>query len=166
MHDHARAGVPSQNSVIVSGHGNFRVAPGLADHWDGQGDDSATMDADVEPFILEESMPDGVLFNEVLSPIQVDGSRKTKLVLTYRRTSGVMATSREGPRRGDELPSHHARSTPVNIACDAEPLADATCRKTQLRSRRADVQGRIEGQRHLRLRDPGVPWNAMVAGIT
>ncbi len=70
---HARAqavedGIPYR-VAILPGKGNFRVAPDLPSHWNGNGGDSSSSnDSTNPPFILDEHMPRGTWFSETLAP--------------------------------------------------------------------------------------------------
>jgi hypothetical protein len=48
--------------AVLPGYGNFRVAPDSADFWAGVGMAGTVTDATTPPFILEDTLPEGIRF--------------------------------------------------------------------------------------------------------
>ena len=50
--------------AILSGQGNYRVAPDGADFWEGNGAGATDTDSGDPPYVLDSAMPKGVAFTE------------------------------------------------------------------------------------------------------
>ena len=68
-------GVPYR-VTLVSGKGNFRVAPDLDAYWSGNAVPQKS-ESDNRSIIWEEHLPKGVLFSESDEPVQVDRDAET-----------------------------------------------------------------------------------------